>query len=358
MNFGVTREAAPNAESSRVARYSCAARVAVSLISSGLHSRFGTDRCLFASAAIGPASTDRRTIFSRTSFNGALHPQPDQIAADIVALRQTVQRLACEKLQSDLTLEFDAVGTVICHGLSSFESPDPGVNSCWPPVRPKGPHSTRHAYVTGVGFVAKRAIMAEPRVAPDSTNGMARIDCNALPCPCPRACRGQGASRNRHQTGRSDPCAGRSLIALRKEKRPAQARASQCAGCLALARSDRLWFTAVRFWIACAPPSVAAPVSRPRLDRPRTRRMMSAISSGRVDLRSLVTHRFKLDDIEQAYEPFGHQRDGVLKVAIPPESLLGLGPALSLGARKGMAALARTPVLPEAAPVVSVLVKA
>jgi hypothetical protein len=73
--------------------------------------------------------------------------------------------------------------------------------------------------------------------------------------------------------------------------------------------------------------------------------MMSAISPGRVDLRSLVTHWFKLDEIEQAYELFGHQRDGVLKVAITPESLLGLGPALSLGARKGMAALARTPVL-------------
>jgi threonine dehydrogenase-like Zn-dependent dehydrogenase len=48
------------------------------------------------------------------------------------------------------------------------------------------------------------------------------------------------------------------------------------------------------------------------------RRLMSAISSGRVDLRSLVTHRFKLDEIEQAYELFGHQRDGVVKVAITP----------------------------------------
>ena len=33
---------------------------------------------------------------------------------------------------------------------------------------------------------------------------------------------------------------------------------------------------------------------------------------------ALVTHRFKLDDIEAAYELFGHQRDGVLKVAITP----------------------------------------
>ena len=39
---------------------------------------------------------------------------------------------------------------------------------------------------------------------------------------------------------------------------------------------------------------------------------------GRIDLRPMVTHRFKLDQIEQAYELFGHQRDGVLKVAITP----------------------------------------
>lgn len=50
----------------------------------------------------------------------------------------------------------------------------------------------------------------------------------------------------------------------------------------------------------------------------RMRRLMSAIESDRADLRSLVTHRFKLDDIESAYELFGHQRDGVLKVAITP----------------------------------------
>ena len=48
------------------------------------------------------------------------------------------------------------------------------------------------------------------------------------------------------------------------------------------------------------------------------RRLMSVIASGRIDLRPMVTHRFKLDQIEQAYELFGHQRDGVLKVAITP----------------------------------------
>lgn len=50
----------------------------------------------------------------------------------------------------------------------------------------------------------------------------------------------------------------------------------------------------------------------------RMRRLMEVISSGRVDLKSMVTHRFKLEDIEQAYDLFSNQRDGVLKVAIQP----------------------------------------
>jgi len=50
----------------------------------------------------------------------------------------------------------------------------------------------------------------------------------------------------------------------------------------------------------------------------RMRRLMAAIAGRRVNLEPLVTHRFKLDDIEAAYELFSHQRDGVLKVAITP----------------------------------------
>lgn len=50
----------------------------------------------------------------------------------------------------------------------------------------------------------------------------------------------------------------------------------------------------------------------------RMRRLMEVVASGRVDLTSLVTHRYKLDDIEKAYDLFSHQRDGVLKVAITP----------------------------------------
>ncbi len=50
----------------------------------------------------------------------------------------------------------------------------------------------------------------------------------------------------------------------------------------------------------------------------RMRRLMASIASGRADLGALVTHRFKLDDIEAAYDLFANQRDGVLKVAITP----------------------------------------
>jgi threonine dehydrogenase-like Zn-dependent dehydrogenase len=48
----------------------------------------------------------------------------------------------------------------------------------------------------------------------------------------------------------------------------------------------------------------------------RMRRLVGVVASGRADLRPLVTHRFPLDRIEEAYDLFGHQRDGVLKVAI------------------------------------------
>ena len=50
----------------------------------------------------------------------------------------------------------------------------------------------------------------------------------------------------------------------------------------------------------------------------RMRRLMSVVASGRVSLEPMVTHRFKLAEIEQAYELFANQRDGVLKVAITP----------------------------------------
>jgi len=45
---------------------------------------------------------------------------------------------------------------------------------------------------------------------------------------------------------------------------------------------------------------------------------MNVIEGGRVDLEPLVTHRYGLDDIVEAYDLFANQRDGVLKVAVTP----------------------------------------
>lgn len=50
----------------------------------------------------------------------------------------------------------------------------------------------------------------------------------------------------------------------------------------------------------------------------RMRRLMNVLESRRADLRPLVTHTFTLDEIEQAYDLFANQREGVLKIAIKP----------------------------------------
>ena len=48
----------------------------------------------------------------------------------------------------------------------------------------------------------------------------------------------------------------------------------------------------------------------------RMRRLMSIIAAGRFDLGPMVTHRYALENIVEAYDLFSHQRDGVLKVAL------------------------------------------
>jgi alcohol dehydrogenase len=50
----------------------------------------------------------------------------------------------------------------------------------------------------------------------------------------------------------------------------------------------------------------------------RMRRLMEMVRRARLDLSPLITHRFALDEIEDAYELFGNQRDGVVKVALTP----------------------------------------
>ena len=50
----------------------------------------------------------------------------------------------------------------------------------------------------------------------------------------------------------------------------------------------------------------------------RMERLMKTVASGRFDPTPLITHRFALDDIVEAYDLFSNRRDGVLKVAIRP----------------------------------------
>jgi threonine dehydrogenase-like Zn-dependent dehydrogenase len=52
----------------------------------------------------------------------------------------------------------------------------------------------------------------------------------------------------------------------------------------------------------------------------RMRKLMELVRHGKLDLSRFITHRFPLDAIEDAYDLFGHQRDGVVKVAITPQA--------------------------------------
>jgi alcohol dehydrogenase len=50
----------------------------------------------------------------------------------------------------------------------------------------------------------------------------------------------------------------------------------------------------------------------------RMRRLMNLVQSGRFDPTPLLTHRFSLDNIVEAYEMFAERRDAVLKIAVRP----------------------------------------
>jgi len=50
----------------------------------------------------------------------------------------------------------------------------------------------------------------------------------------------------------------------------------------------------------------------------RMRRLMEMVLHGKLDLTPLITHRFKLDRITDAYKLFAEHRDGVMKVVITP----------------------------------------
>ncbi len=50
----------------------------------------------------------------------------------------------------------------------------------------------------------------------------------------------------------------------------------------------------------------------------RMRRLMEMVRTKRLDLTPLLTHRYALKDIGEAYALFGERRDGVIKVALTP----------------------------------------
>ena len=68
----------------------------------------------------------------------------------------------------------------------------------------------------------------------------------------------------------------------------------------------------------------------------RMRRLMAMIANRHVDLSAFVTHRFALDDINEAFDLFSHQRDGVLKVALHPWQRLKQEEPVLVGARAGV----------------------
>ena len=46
--------------------------------------------------------------------------------------------------------------------------------------------------------------------------------------------------------------------------------------------------------------------------------ILSLIEAGKIDTTPLITHRYKLKDIEEAYRVFENKLDGVIKVAVEP----------------------------------------
>lgn len=48
------------------------------------------------------------------------------------------------------------------------------------------------------------------------------------------------------------------------------------------------------------------------------RRLVSIVAARRAPVEKLVTHTYSLERIEEAYDLFANQRDGVMEVAIRP----------------------------------------
>ena len=49
--------------------------------------------------------------------------------------------------------------------------------------------------------------------------------------------------------------------------------------------------------------------------------ILKLIEAGKIDTTPLITHRFTLDRIEEAYRLFENREDGVIKVAVTPQKV-------------------------------------
>ncbi len=70
----------------------------------------------------------------------------------------------------------------------------------------------------------------------------------------------------------------------------------------------------------------------------RMRKLMELVRHEKLDLSPLITHHFALEDIEEAYDLFGNQRDGVVKIALSPnghDAAVSGDLRVSTGARAG-----------------------
>lgn len=47
-------------------------------------------------------------------------------------------------------------------------------------------------------------------------------------------------------------------------------------------------------------------------------KVLTYIERGKIDTTPLITHRYSLEDIEEAYHLFEYKLDGVIKIAVTP----------------------------------------
>ena len=85
------------------------------------------------------------------------HPDADQIARQVMPLRQAMQRLAGDEFLRDLALELDAVTAMLGHGLSSLRKPGRPVKSVNPICPPPGAHSRRGSFLLSLDRLRGRS---------------------------------------------------------------------------------------------------------------------------------------------------------------------------------------------------------